>query len=827
MIQLTIDGKAVSVPKGTSILKAALDHSIFIPHLCYDPRLERHGGCRMCLVELEGQSRLLASCSTFVEEGMKVLTHTPQVNKLRQTTLELMLASHPLDCAVCDKAGECVLQDLAYKYGSTKGRFKSLRHNAPQHENPLVDTNTNRCILCGKCVRICWEQQGVGALNFQNRGANTIVATAFNETLNCEFCGQCMDVCPVGALTPRPSKHRSRVWFMESRHAICPFCSVGCTLDLDIHDQTIIRSRGRYPHGVNRGNLCAKGRYGYDFIYTDDRLTTPLIRREGMLQRASWEEALDHIAESLRWIKEKKGAERIGAIGSPRFSNEDNYMLQKFMRQVLESHNIDSIARFGFAKVQEAVEEVFGLTSLPIEQTAPMGAGVVMVIESELDTTHPVWSLNFIRAKRRGTKLIAVQPRRTKLAIHADQWLSVNPSTSEVLLKGIIHLAIAQGTHLKKDSPSIPHFNELAASVSAYTPSYVASVTGLPEKEVLDAASLFLDSSSRVIAMSLGANENEKGKNTVLTAANLLMLTGEGPRGLQIPSEYNNSFGMWKMGVAPDRLPGFQKLTPGGKNAFQMLYEPDRISALFVMGEDPVVNFPNASRVKQMISALDFLVVQDERLTETAKLAHVVLPTAVWVETDGTYVNAADISQMTKKMLTPPGEAQPAWQALNELARLFDPGVGKNDFHSLRDEIAKIEVDAYADLPRLVPAEFRQLETPDENYPILMITVTLMQHSGTLSLASRNLRKVKPEGFIEVSEKDAVRYGIRNNRFVTVTSRHGSIVIKAHITSDAKPGVAYVPIHFPLANVNNLTGIAHDGAVPSCAVRIEPISESR
>jgi NADH dehydrogenase/NADH:ubiquinone oxidoreductase subunit G len=228
MIDLTIDGMTLSVPKGTSILEAALGHGIYIPHLCYDPRLDRHGGCRMCLVELEGQSRLFASCSTPVKEGMKVLTHTPEVNRIRQTVLELMLASHPLECAVCDKAGECVLQDLAYRYGSTKGRFKSLRDNAPHHENPLIDTNLNRCILCGKCVRICEEQQGVGALNFQHRGANTIVATAFNETLNCEFCGQCMDVCPVGALTPRPSKHRSRVWFMETHQTVCPFCGVGC-----------------------------------------------------------------------------------------------------------------------------------------------------------------------------------------------------------------------------------------------------------------------------------------------------------------------------------------------------------------------------------------------------------------------------------------------------------------------------------------------------------------------------------------------------------------------------------------------------------------------
>ncbi|MGD0884951.1 MAG: molybdopterin-dependent oxidoreductase [Thermodesulfovibrionales bacterium] len=827
MIELTIDGKALSAPKGTSILKAALNHGIYIPHLCYDPRLERHGGCRMCLVELEGQPRLFASCSTPIDNGMKVLTHTQQVNKLRQTMLELMLANHPLECSICDKAGECTLQDLAYKYGSTKGRFKSPRNSAPQHENPLIDTNTNRCILCGKCVRICWEQQGVGALNFQHRGATTIVSTAFNETLNCEFCGQCMDVCPVGALTPRPSKHRSRVWFMETRHAVCPFCSVGCTLDLDIHDQTIIRSRGRYLHGINKGNLCAKGRYGYDFIYTDDRLTTPLIRREGVLQRASWEEALGQITDSLSWIKEKKGAKRIGAISSPRFSNEDNYMLQKFMRQVIGSHNIDSIAHFGFSKMQEAIEEVFGITSLPVDQAAPLGAGVVMVVESEIDATHPVWSLNFIRAKHQGTKLVVVHPRRTKLAVHADQWLAVNPGTSEVLLKGIIHLALEQGMHTKKDSPLISGFNELAASVGPFTPSYVASLTGLSEEEVRDAAVLFLGASPRVIAMTLGANENEKGKNTVLTASNLLMLTGDGPRGLQMPSEYNNSFGMWKMGAAPGHLPRFEKLTPGGKNAYQMLYEPDRINALFVMGEDPVVNFPDASRVKQIMSTLDFVVVLDIRLTETAKLAQVVLPAATWVETDGTFVNAADISQMTRKILTPPGEARPAWQALNELTCFFDQGVGKNDLHSLRKEMTRIEVDAYADLPRFVRTVYSQFETTDDEYPLVMIAVSLMQHSGTLSLISQNLRKVKPEGFIEINEKDATRYHIPNNRFVTVTSRRGSMVIKAHITGDVKPGVVCAPVHFSLANVNNLIGIAHDGAAPLCAVRIEPISERR
>ncbi|MBF0565068.1 MAG: molybdopterin-dependent oxidoreductase [Nitrospirae bacterium] len=829
MIELTIDDTKVKVAKGSTILEAALENGIYIPHLCWDPRLKPYGGCRMCLVEVEGQTKLLASCSNPAGNGMVVHTNTPKLNKVRKTMLELLLVHHPLDCPVCDKAGMCKLQDLAQRYGPTKSRFSEEKFTiAKDTGSPFIERNPNRCILCGKCVTICWDHQGVGAINFIGRGFNTKVSPAFEEILDCEFCGQCVDVCPVGALGSKPFKYSASAWFLESQDNICPYCSVGCTVTLDMREGKIIRTRGESFKGVNKGDLCVKGRYGMDFIYSERRLKKPLIRKHGELTETTWEEALYTLAQRLEHIIETKGPDRIGAIGSGRFTTEGNFMLQHFMRNIIGTNNIDSSARFGFAKVQEAAYRAFGLKNLPINLYSPIGKGAILIIESDITSTHPIWGLRFLDAKKKGAKLLSIEPRETKLSRHSDSWLRIRPGTSQVILNGIMHIAIEEGYHLKNEmSTKAANFSEMVELTRQFTPELVSDMARIDKEEFLEMAHIFLSAESRLIAMTLGSVENNKGLNTALSAANLAILMGDGPAALNMPADYANTFGMWKIGVTPDYLPGYVKIEDNpGKNLFQMLYEKNTIDALYIIGDDPLTTYPDFIKVSAALRGLDLLVVQDIQLTETARMAHIVLPASSWGEKEGSFINAAGMVQRIKKSVSPTGDSLPGWQILRNLARFMKAPIKAENIAALRNEVSEIKVERGKEKWSYTPVPFEESERTSRQYPLIMVTGNLMQHSGALSVMSQNLTEVFSDAFIQVNEKDATRYGITDSSQVRIESRRGSTRVLAKVTDEVTEGMIFAPIHFSNARLNELT-YAHDGgAAPLVAVSIKPEKEN-
>ncbi len=346
MITVTINGKQIKVQAGATILEAARKNGVHIPTLCDDPRLEPYGGCRLCLVQVKSMPKPVTACTTPATDGMEVVTSNEEIERQRRTIIELLLSDHPNDCMVCEKSGDCTLQELAYAHGLTTNRFTGERREyAKKDLNPFIERDMEKCILCGKCARVCLEVQGKGAIDLSGRGFNTKVAAAFDKDLDCDFCGQCVSLCPTGALVAKASRGKGRQKDVEKVETICTYCGCGCNVALHVHRDEVVRVTSR-PDTINEGWLCVKGRFGYDFINNPDRLKTPLIKKDGLFMEVSWDEALRLVAGRLSGIKEKNGADAIGGLSSARCTNEENYLFQKFMRAGIGTNNVDHCARY-------------------------------------------------------------------------------------------------------------------------------------------------------------------------------------------------------------------------------------------------------------------------------------------------------------------------------------------------------------------------------------------------------------------------------------------------------------------------------------------------
>jgi NADH-quinone oxidoreductase subunit G len=641
-ITVTVDGKKVEVPMGSTILEAANAAGSRIPTLCHDNKLHPFGACRICLVEVEGTPRKFTpSCTTPATDNMVVKTSTPALIEARKMVLELLLIKHPLDCPVCDKAGECSLQDLVHEYGLGKSRFDAEKgYLPPDYESAVIERNISRCILCGKCVRICDEQNAVSEWAFTRRGTKARISTDFDRPLDCEFCGECVEICPVGALTTRQFKYKARSWNLEATSSVCNYCGCGCAVSYETRDKKIMRV------GPAKSNyLCTKGRFGWDAMHHADRITTPKMRVGGELVDCTWEEALSVVATNLNVIKGKTGAQSIGGLGSVRTTNEDSYVFQKFLREIVGTNNVDMLARL---KVPKGLDTTFfsGALNRMAEHEA------ILVLDKNVGEINPLTGIEIVRA---------VNKRDRKLILVNDEFNKFNKIASIVL-------------HSSTDKA-------LDQLLSAFS---------FPSD---DAAGKAVDilKNAKSVAVIVPAQLSDKDLFRIKE------LAGKFKNVTFYPLVRRSNFqGSLDMGVLSGYLPGYRKAEKPGMNAIEMLgaIKSGKLAALYIMGDDPV---GSDSGLAQVFEKLEFLVVQDIFMTETAKRAHVVLPAASSAEKAGTFTNLERRLQQLNKAEDQFGESRPDWEIVQELAKKMGASLNYGSDRDILKEIRSV-VPMYKDL---------------------------------------------------------------------------------------------------------------------------------
>ncbi len=946
MIKITIDGKTLEVAPGTNVLAAALENGIDIPHLCYHPDLTPSGGCRLCLVEVEGRPGVVPSCGLPCQDGMVVRTQSETLTKMRSDIIDLFISDHPLRCVICDKNGACDLQRYAYEYGFSETTYDfELSRTLFQDDNPFFIRDHQYCILCGKCVRVCDEIVGANAIDFAERGFISHIATPFDGPMvdsSCVFCGSCVQVCPTAALLPVSRLGKGREWELARKRTICGYCGVGCGIEYALKGREILYAQGYRSAPVNGEFLCVKGRFGWDFATSPDRLTQPLVRRDlayalGLIDEpwtmpaasvvqgsrdaknfipVSWETALNIVATKLADVVKTHGPDAVAGLASARCTNEENYLFQKLMRATIGTNNVDHCARLCHSSSVTGLGMAFGSGAMTKPIRDIRDADCILITGSNTAESHPVIGYEVVRAVKKGANLIIIDPRRVPLVDHATLFLQPQPGTDMYIFLAMAHVILREGW---VDTAFIAErtegFEEFAESVKEYTPEIASLVSGVPAEQIEKAArwyalgeranglSVYKDGRGHsTLLYAMGITQRSNGTDLVLTLANLALLCGQIGKpstGVNPLRGQSNVQGACDMGALPDVLPGYQRVTDEAKRKAvaevwgleDLPAQPGltvvevtraavdgKVRAMYIMGENPMLSDPNIAHVEEALRKLDFLVVQEIFLSETAQLAHVVLPAASWLEKDGTFTNTERRVQLLAPVLSPPGEARPDWQIVCALGQKLDEALGhrRRPGYWAFASTADIAKEAAAATPiyrgmlhhRLTdgglcwpcPAEdhpgtpmlhtktftrgrgkFHALkaqlpaEQPDAEYPLILSTGRILYHyhTGTMTRRSEGLSWRVPRGYAEINEKEAANAGIRDGGQMVIRSRRGSVRTQARVSQNVPPGVVFLSFHWREAPANLLT---HDhtldplAKIPEykvCAVCIEPIRAVR
>lgn len=889
-ITITLNGREVSGHSGMTVLELARESGVHIPTLCHDPLLTSIGACRICLVEEERSGRLLASCVTPIAPGMVINTAAPRVVESRRLIVNLILASHPNSCLVCDKGNRCQLRQIASDLSIGVVEFPKMPWSATIEEvNPFIERDLSKCILCAKCIRACKELVVEGAIDYIDRGFVSKPATLNNmplENSDCTFCGTCVALCPTGALMEKERSYTGTT--ARTIATVCPFCGCGCSICLEVRDNRIVRARPGKDSVVNRGTLCVKGSYGYDFVHSSERLTSPLIRVNGDFREISWEQALDLVAAELMRIKEAHGPSSLAVLGSSKCTNEENYLLQRFARGVLSTNNIDngsrlysSASRVGLGWTLGSPGSIGSLDNL--EQSE-----VILVIGANPTSSAPVVGYAIKRAVTyRSAKLLLVDPRQTKLSSFAHLWLRPKVGTDVALINGLARVIITEDL-LDEEfvARRTDNFEALSKGLGMYTPEYVGEVTGVSSQEVRRAARLFAGAIQASIVYGNGITQYVTGTDSVMALANLAMLTGNTGRrgGIYALQRGANGQGACDMGTLPDFLPGYQSVqdtqprkkfeerwgvslpADAGLTAVEIIERAreGKIKAMYIVGENPVSTFPHLTLTREALTSLDFLVVQDMFLTETAKLAKVVLPAVSFAEKEGTLTNVEGRIQRVQKAIQPLGNSLPDGEVILQLAKKMNCPMPYSSLQQVMDEIeelvplyqevgyAEVEMSSLdtAELTgsslgvrrlyggqfprgfgRFSPVQYApRAGISQDGYPFTLLVGSILYQfgSGSRSLRASRLKRFQPKAFVEISESDAKRLGIAPGADVKVVSPLSEVTAKASITDTMAEGMLFMPVSFPESPVNALLDIVLDPrsktpSLKACAVRLERI----
>jgi len=886
VVRLTVNGHQVVAKKGATVLEAALGSGIYIPTLCYDPDLKPYGGCRLCIVEIEGMRGLVSSCTTPATDGMVVYTDTPKVDQSRRITMELISANHNGDCLACAKNQDCELLEIARYLGIEQEHIDRLRKSVQllpvDTSHPAFIRDLNKCILCAKCVRVCQEIVCHDAIDIAFRGNSARIATFGDKPIVesiCKSCGECVARCPTGALVPKWEKPPT-----EEVKTICPYCGVGCSIYLGVRDNKIVSVRGDPEGPTNKGTLCVKGRWGYDFISHPERLTTPLIRiasvprgagHDGkvheIFREASWDEALGLVVKRLLELKQACGSDSIAALSSAKCTNEDNYVMQKFVRAVLGTNNVDHCARLCHASTVVGGIAAFGQGAMSNSYSDFEKTELFFVIGSNTTECHPIiGSIIKRRVRFDGTKLIVADPRSIELSDYAAVKLAQKPGTDVALINGLMYVIIRDGLENREFiRERTEGYEELRQLVGKYTPEAVEAITGVPKCDIEAAARLFGEAKSACILYSMGITQHTTGTDNVKSVANLLLLTGNIGRegtGFSPLRGQNNVQGACDLGALPNVYPGYQRVD---NQDIKMKFEAawgcklsDRpglavteianailkgdIKGLYVMGENPMLSEPNIEHFKQALEKLEFLVVQDIFLSETAWLADIVLPCAAFAEKDGTFTNTERRIQRVRQAVLPPGQARLDWEIISTLAEKMGKPFGYQNASQIMEEIAsltpiyggvhfdRLDHDGlqwpcpdvshpgtsflYQDGFARGKGKFHAIEyiapaeSTSKGFPLVLTTGRLLEHwhTGTMSRRANVLSELYPSGVVEMNPGDATRLGFNEGDLAVVSSKRGQVEAPVHITEKSPPGVIFMPFHWREAAANILTNDALD-----------------
>jgi len=727
-VTLEIDGVAVTVPAGTSVMRAAIESGVQVPKLCATDSLEPFGSCRLCLVEIEGRRGYPASCTTPAEAGMKVHTQTDKLHSLRRNVMEMYISDHPLDCLTCGANGNCELQDMAGMTGLREVRYGYEGENhldsKKDESNPYFTYDPSKCIVCNRCVRACEETQGTFALTISGRGFGSRVSAGEDQSFmdsECVSCGACVEACPTATL-----QEKSIIMMGQPTKSVvttCAYCGVGCAFKAEVKGNEVVRMTPYKNGQANEGHSCVKGRFAWGYATHPDRITTPMIRKSinDPWQEVSWEEAIAYAASEFRRIQGKYGRDSIGGITSSRCTNEETYLVQKLVRAAFGNNNVDTCARVCHSPTGYGLKQTIGESAGTQTFASVAQSDVIVVIGANPTDGHPVFASRMKRRIREGAKLIVVDPRKIDIVdgphIKASYHLQLRPGTNVAIVNALAHVIVAEGlideTFIAErcETRAFQQWRDFV-SLPENSPEATAEITGVPAEQVRGAARLYAAANNGAIYYGLGVTEHAQGSTAVMGIANLAMATGNVGRegvGINPLRGQNNVQGSCDMGSFPHELPGYRHISDSitralFEEAWKVELQPEpglripnmfdaaahgTFMGLYVQGEDIVQSDPDTHHVAHALSSMECIVVQDIFLNETAKYAHVFLPGASFLEKDGTFTNAERRISRVRKVMPPLG-IYGDWEVTMMLSKALGYEMNYSHPSEIMDEIARL-----------------------------------------------------------------------------------------------------------------------------------------